>query len=231
MGVVDAVKVSEVFGPTLQGEGPNAGRPAAFLRLGGCNLQCTWCDTPWTWDASRYDLRVELADRTTDDLAAQLLAMGVDRLVVTGGEPLLQQRWLTDLLTEVAHAMPHVEVETNGTRTPEDELLPLVSQWNVSPKLAHAGQGAKALNAPALRALQRTGRAVWKFVVQTPRDLAEVDLIVRQHGLRDVWLMPLGTDADTLTGQLGWLCDAAIQRGWSVTPRLHVLAWGDTRGR
>jgi 7-carboxy-7-deazaguanine synthase len=52
--------VSEVFGPTIQGEGPHAGQRAAFVRLGGCNLTCTWCDTAYTWDARRYDLRAEL---------------------------------------------------------------------------------------------------------------------------------------------------------------------------
>ena len=51
--------LSEVFGPTFQGEGPHAGRRCAFVRLGGCNLSCEWCDTPYTWDATRYDLALE----------------------------------------------------------------------------------------------------------------------------------------------------------------------------
>lgn len=224
------MKVSEVFGPTLQGEGPNAGRPAAFLRLGGCNLQCSWCDTPYTWDASRFDLREQITERSTDDLAAQILAMGVDRLVVTGGEPLLQQRWLVELLEEIAHAVPHVEVETNGTRIPDTEVVAAVGQFNVSPKLAHAGQGDKAIIPGALRALQRTGKAAFKFVVATPGDLDEVDRVVASCGLSNVWLMPEGTDT-SIVDKIGWICDAAIERRWSVTIRLHVLAWGNERGR
>ena len=64
--------VAEVFGPTFQGEGPSAGRRAMFLRLGRCNLDCAWCDTPYTWDWSRFDPAVELHRRTVDDVMSEL---------------------------------------------------------------------------------------------------------------------------------------------------------------
>ena len=48
------LRVAEVFGPTFQGEGPSAGRRAAFIRLSGCGVGCTWCDEPQTWDWSRF---------------------------------------------------------------------------------------------------------------------------------------------------------------------------------
>jgi organic radical activating enzyme len=225
------VNVSEVFGPTLQGEGPSAGQPAAFLRLGGCNLACSWCDTPYTWDASRFDLREEITSTDDNTIAAQLLAMSVDRLVITGGEPLLQQRRLVQFLPEIAYAFPHVEIETNGTQAPDTDLLPLVEQFNVSPKLAHAGNGDKAIVPAVLRAFERTGKAVFKFVVATPADLCEVDQIVAESGLTDVWLMPEGTKPEVLADRLGWVCDAALKRGWSASSRLHILAWNDERGR
>lgn len=226
------MRISEVFGPTLQGEGVSAGRPAAFLRLGGCNLQCSWCDTPYTWDASRFDLRSEITEATTDELARRILAMRVDRLIITGGEPLLQERQLATLVDEISYAVPHIEIETNGTRrVTEAKLADGVERFTVSPKLAHAGQGERAYQSDTLREFQRSGKAVYKFVVNVPDDLTEVDKIVAECGLTDVWLMPQGTTTEAVTQNLGWLCDAAVERRWSVSTRLHILAWGDVRGR
>ena len=84
--------VSEVFGPTLQGEGPSAGQRAGFVRLGRCSLSCSWCDTPYSWDWKRYDPAVELRELAVGEVAASIRAMDVPMVVVTGGEPLLQQR-------------------------------------------------------------------------------------------------------------------------------------------
>ncbi len=64
--------ISEVFGPTLQGEGPSAGQAAAFVRLGACNLSCAWCDTAYTWNRDKFDLSRELSVMRTEDVA-QLL--------------------------------------------------------------------------------------------------------------------------------------------------------------
>ena len=56
----DELLVAEIFGPTWQGEGPSAGKVAAFVRLGLCDQACSWCDTPYTWDRACHDLRTEL---------------------------------------------------------------------------------------------------------------------------------------------------------------------------
>src|SRR4051794_5963800 len=95
--------VSEIFGPTWQGEGPSLGRRCGFVRLGRCNLACTWCDTPYTWDWERFDPAVELRRTPVDDILSQLDAMDVDMVVISGGEPMLQQRHLA-LLTQAVHA-------------------------------------------------------------------------------------------------------------------------------
>ena len=62
--------ISEIFGPTIQGEGKSIGQTASFIRLGGCNLHCVWCDTPYTWDAARYDLREELTKIDIREIAS-----------------------------------------------------------------------------------------------------------------------------------------------------------------
>lgn len=220
--------VSEVFGPTFQGEGPSIGRTAAFVRLGRCNLACTWCDTPYTWDWSRHDPAVELAERTVDDVLAEVDAMGpVELLVVTGGEPLLQQSRLVPLLRGATERGLRVEVETAGTLAPDDEVVALVDRFNVSPKLANSGNPAERRHRPeALRAFEATGKAVFKFVV---RDIGELDEVAA-FGVGPVWVMPEGIDAVVLTERMQALAPAVLARGWHLTPRLHVLLWGDRRG-
>ena len=189
-----------MFGPTFQGEGPSIGRRAGFVRLGRCNLDCSWCDTPYTWDWERYDPAEELRRSSVDDACcAQLDDMAPEIVVVTGGEPLLQQRRLVPLLEGCAARGWPVEIETNGTIVPDDRIVGLVGQWNVSPKLANSGVPYdKRVRPDALAALDATGKAAFKFVVTGVADLDEVADLVDAHGLEPVWVMPEGTDPTTL---------------------------------
>ena len=226
-----ALVVAEVFGPTFQGEGPSAGRLAMFVRLGRCNLDCSWCDTPYTWDWTRYDPTKELRERTVGDLVAELDGKGASLLVVTGGEPLLQQRRLQPLLAAGRDRGWRIEIETNGTIAPLPAVAALVDGWNVSPKLANSGVAPGRRDRPdALRALVRTGRAVGKFVVARAEDLDEVAAIVAASGLRNVWIMPEATDAAALTARLSELAPLVLARGWNLSNRLQVQLWGDARG-
>ena len=224
--------VSEVFGPTFQGEGPSVGRRAGFVRLGRCNLDCTFCDTAYTWDWERYDPAAELRHEAVAAVVAELEAMAPELVVVTGGEPLLQQRSLVPLAEQCRAREWGVEVETNGTRIPEPRLVDLVTQWNVSPKLANSGVAlADRIRPDVLAAFQATGRAVFKFVVASEDDLDEVASVVEGHSLAPVWVMPEGTDPATVLERSRRLADPVLRRGWNLTPRLHVLLWGDQRGR
>ena len=228
----DELVVSEVFGPTFQGEGPSVGRRAGFVRLGRCNLDCAWCDTPYTWDWDRYDPAVELRRTSVSSVLARLEAMAPEIVVVTGGEPLLQQRGLIPLVEGSAARGWPVEIETNGTIVPDDRMVGLVAQWNVSPKLANSGVAYdKRVRSDALAALRATGRAAFKFVVTEAADLDEVGALVDAHGMEPVWIMPEGTDATTCLARSRQLADPVLARGWNLTTRLHVLLWGDQRGR
>jgi 7-carboxy-7-deazaguanine synthase len=222
--------VSEIFGPTLQGEGPSAGRRAGFVRLGRCSLNCSWCDTPYSWDWKRYDPAAELRELPVGVVAASIEAMDVPMVVVTGGEPLLQQRAVVELL----RLLPGlgIEVETNGIHVAEADLVEHVDRFNVSPKLANAGiERSRRYKPDVLRAFQATGKATFKFVACEPSDLEEIDAIVADCDLTDVWVMPEGTDAPVLVARGQRLADAVVARGWQLTPRLHILLWGDERGR
>ena len=89
------MQVNEIF-KSIQGEGPNFGKPAIFLRTAQCNLKCTWCDTKYTWDWKNYDFSKEVKEMTIDEVKDAITELEIKHLVITGGEPLLQQDDLAD---------------------------------------------------------------------------------------------------------------------------------------
>jgi 7-carboxy-7-deazaguanine synthase len=231
--------VSEVFGPTFQGEGRSLGQRVGFVRLGTCNLDCgrgpgaTWaCDTAYTWDWEHYNPAAELMVRSVDDIVAELTAMGVSGLVITGGEPLVQQRRLMPLLAAAARRGWAVEVETNGTIAPLPEVAELVSQFNVSPKVQGSGvPAALALRPRALAAFLATGKSVFKFVASSAAELDDIGDVVARCRLAPVMIMPAGTEAEQMIRVARELADPVLARGWDLTIRLHVLLWGNERAR
>lgn len=235
---------AEIFA-SLQGEGPSLGRPSTFVRLSRCNLACHWCDTAYTWRFTgdnrphRDDLAFERqANQLVLDeaeVADRILALSPRRLVVTGGEPLLQGPALARMVAAVKHAQPgfHVEIETNGSVAPAPALDALVDQYNVSPKLAHSGNPAElALVPERLTEWAAKPHAFFKFVVADPADLAEVAGLQATYGIpgERLFVMPEGTDSAILRARSKWLAEAALDAGWRFTDRLHIHLYGDTRG-
>lgn len=226
------LRISEVFS-SLQGEGPSSGAPCVFVRLALCNLRCSWCDTKYTWDFERYSYADEVTEVPVAQLAAELTAAPEQRVVLTGGEPLLQQAGLARLL-QLIPASVAVEVETNGTLAPDEALLARVDQWNVSPKLAHAGDAlARRLRPAALAALAASTRAYLKFVVRGAADMAELDALVEQLGWprERVFLMPEATSAAEHADRAPEIAALCQAHGYRFSARLHVLLWGGERGR
>lgn len=223
----------EIFA-SLQGEGPSAGRPSVFVRLSRCNLACAWCDTAYTWRFSGPGAFERSANQVTlseADTAARVLAFNGNRLVVTGGEPLLQSPALAKLLARLPAI--HVEIETNGTVAPPPALDALVDQYNVSPKLAHSGNPAHlALIPERLTAFAADPRAFFKFVIATPGDVAEVLALAATYAIpRDrLFLMPEGTDSATIRTRTRWLAEICTREGLRLSDRLHIHLYGDTRG-
>lgn len=220
--------VNEIFGPTIQGEGKSIGTPTMFLRLGGCNLSCVWCDTAYSWDWTRYDPRTELHPMTIDQIMWRLANQPLKHLVITGGEPLLQQKHLFTL-TQLLHKKGwFTEIETAGTIVPH--TTELAKQFNVSPKLAHSGNpNHKRLNPIALETFVLSNRANFKFVVQDNGDWHEIDDLVSQFKLNPVYIMPEGTDTQVLDDRIHSIVKETIARGYILTPRLHIQLYGKKR--
>jgi 7-carboxy-7-deazaguanine synthase len=238
--VTGTLPISEIFGPTIQGEGPSAGWLAAFIRLGGCNLTCNRCDTPYTWDGKRYDLRAELTATTAADILAALPPAPL--VVITGGEPTLYQREPAMVELVQCLVVDHdVEVETNGTRVPDHALHRWFNlRFNVSPKLAgpmSVDPEFKRIVPAALEAyadLARRGQATFKFVVHQRYDLDAVAALAERYHIAPhaIWCMPEGANAAAMIVNAQRIADAVIDAGFNLTLRQHLLLWPDTdRGR
>lgn len=230
----DALLVAEIFGPTLQGEGPSAGQQAVFVRLSRCNLTCSWCDTPETWDVSRFDLSSWARRMTAEQVWAEVTTRGTGLVVFTGGEPLLQQGRLAWLAAMCQATGRRTEIETNGTVAPTAAMLGAGCRFNVSVKLSNSGAPAEQrIRAGAIRELVSSGRAVFKFVVTSAADLEEIAQLQCQHGIPQerIWVMPEGTTSSDVLDRMRKLADLVIDRGWHLSPRLHTLLWDNARGR
>ena len=230
----------EIFA-SVQGEGPSAGTPVAFLRLSRCNLACLWCDTAYTWhfegdnrphrSGESFDRKANQLELDEADVAARIAALGQNRLVITGGEPLMQAGKLAEMLKHLPDM--RVEIETNGTIDPPGSLDIRVDQYNVSPKLSHSGNPADlALKPDMLDRWATDERAFFKFVVAEPGDVDEVRKLVKTHMIPParVFLMPEGTDSETLRTREEWLVPLCMEHGFRLSDRLHIHLFGDTRG-
>ena len=203
-----------------------------FIRLSRCNLTCGWCDTKYTWDWTKFDPRKEAHRASAAELATWALNRAAELVVITGGEPLLQQQALVPLVSRLVAGGKRVEFETNATIAPAEGLLIEGVRFNCSPKLAHSGVAEEKRIVPgALRAFSECGRSVFKFVVERVEDLDEVAAVVDRFALSPVYIMPEGTTVEGLLTRTRELADEIPKRGWRLTSRTHILAFGDRRGR
>lgn len=235
---------------TLQGEGVSAGLPAVFVRSALCNLHCRWCDTDHTWnfegtpwahdkDADpgyRKHRKAEVTlELPTAEIVARVAAFPCRRVVLTGGEPLLQQDGWLEVIAGLRALDPgyRFEVETNGTRLPSPAFLAAADQFNVSPKLANSGMDERLRIVPeVLAAFAAEPKAWFKFVARDEADLAAIGTFAARFAIEPerVLVMPEGRDAATLDRHAAAIAAGCIARGWRFCDRLHVRLWGDRRG-
>jgi len=226
------VKIAEIF-YSIQGEGVLLGVPSVFVRTSGCNLRCTWCDTPYTsWQPEGRNMAIE-------DVASEVAQFPASHVVVTGGEPMISPA-IVELTNTLRQAGLHITVETAGTFF----AAVACDLMSISPKLSNstprdrdggrwAAQHDRLRYQPdVLKRLTAEYAYQLKFVVSVKGDLEEIEQMTAElRAPRDrVVLMPEGIDPDVLRERGMWLAEICKATGYRYSPRLHVDLWGDKRG-
>jgi 7-carboxy-7-deazaguanine synthase len=244
---ISNLKVSEIF-DSIQGEGPSTGTPSIFLRLSTCNLKCSWCDTKYTWDWENYDINKEIKEMDVEGVVKRINHFSkLSNIVITGGEPLLQQDKLVLLLTllkttnrenEINYGPYRIEIESNGTIMPQNELVKLIDQWNISPKTSNSLNEIQGINlekfySKSLPYFRNLENAFFKFIVDKPEDIKEIDELIKKYELpnKRVILMPQATTKEDLLKKSMWLEEFAKENGYTMSTRLHVLLWENQRAK
>ena len=207
------------------------GTPSTFVRLALCNLRCRWCDTKYTWDWDHYNYEEEVTFMSTPQLIASIRERSAKNLVLTGGEPLFQQKQLAPILGQLKPDYT-IETETAGTIAPSDELLQSVDLWNVSPKLENSANSQSRRRRPqVLRQFAAIRNSFFKFVIQEAEDLDEVLSLVRHFSISPsrVFLMPEATDRSELDRKSRWLAPLCALHQFRLSYRLQVALWGNKR--
>lgn len=200
------MKISEIF-ESIQGEGPWIGYPTVFVRLHGCNLNCSFCDTRYSKEGgyTEYDPR---------ELANSILERRSNFIVFTGGEPTLQMDELKITIGAIRKGDPlkSIAIETNGTQEFDSTLFDVVV---VSPKsMAVVARWSSVPN------------VYMKFLASDEHD---VENVRRQMGMNIFsnvpYIMPIGVDAEGIKSTSKVLVNSIIANGLDVilSPRLHVL--------
>lgn len=204
--------ISEIF-YSIQGEGFSIGKPAVFLRLGGCNLKCTWCDSKYTWEGFKK--------MNIEQVLKEVKKYPCKHLVITGGEPALQQKDLGNLFNKLKDY--YIEIETNGSIGLK--INKFIEQINCSPKLNSSG------NPPYPLKVKPSKKTYYKFVVAEKKDLKEINGYIKLNKIpkEKVYLMPEGVNKKIVQERSEWLVEKCMKEGYNFSPRLHIMLYGNKR--
>lgn len=227
--------ISEIF-HSLQGEGSLIGVPSAFIRTSGCNLRCSWCDTPYaSWNPEGKQMSV-------DEIVGTVELYAVQHVVLTGGEPMIAPQ-ISDLASELKVLGYHITIETAGTVAPGGIACDLASLspklLNSAPdKLVHAAwhkrHEAERWKPAVISQWVKNYDYQLKFVISQASDLEEVEGMLGKTGCEiprhKVHLMPEARTPEALRAKAGWLAELCKKRGYRYAHRLHLDLWGARRG-
>jgi 7-carboxy-7-deazaguanine synthase len=238
---VGTFPVIEIFGPTIQGEGSEAGVPCSFVRFGGCDYRCGWCDSMFAVDPA--EVRANAEQLTVDQITSRLdsLAGNPDWVVISGGNPALLQ--LGPLVSELKSRDKKVAIESQGSLW--KAWLGTVDRLTVSPKPPSSGMDTERHRAQFERFMEaaivaNAAAVVLKIVCFDEIDLSWAREVAACHPSVPLYLSagtPIPSPPDLLgavAARFRWLSesvatDPTLARA-RVLPQLHVVAWGDARG-
>jgi 7-carboxy-7-deazaguanine synthase len=230
------MRISEIF-HSIQGEGELTGVPSVFVRTSGCNLRCSWCDTPYaSWNPEGDEMPVEA-------VVERVLSYPCHHVVLTGGEPMVA-KGIHDLASRLRAVGKHITIETAGTIAPGGIACDLAS---LSPKLSNSTPSPELVGTAWVERHEKTRfhpeiLREWldsypfqlKFVVSDESQLTEIrQLLVsldRSIPSCKTLLMPEGVTVEALESRGKWLIDACKQHGFRFCQRLHIDLFGNTRG-
>ncbi|MCF6433637.1 7-carboxy-7-deazaguanine synthase QueE [Leisingera sp. MMG026] len=233
-----SLRIAEIFGPTIQGEGALIGEPTVFVRAGGCDYRCSWCDSMHAVDsANRHDWAVMTPEEVMGEV--RRLSGGKPLTVsISGGNPAIQ-----DFAPVIAYGKTEgyrFACETQGSVSKPwfGDLDTLV----LSPKPPSSGERVdwKAFDL-CLEAAKGCGQTVMKIVIFDDKDYAWAKAAAERHPGLPLYLQPgnpevdpsLPVDLNQATDRLLWLIEKVTGDRWftpRVLPQLHVLVWGNKRG-
>lgn len=214
----------------MQGEGVLMGMPSVFVRTSGCNLRCSWCDTPYTsWHPEGDDM-------TIDAIVEKVRSYSPVRYVVlTGGEPMIAPG-IVELSQRLRALGMHITIETAGT-----VFAPVACDlMSISPKLGNstpegtfrAQHERLRLQPEVLRKLTAAYDYQLKFVIARDFDLAEAKIVAEMVDAppEKILLMPEGVTEEAMRERGVRVAELCKQTGYRFSPRLHVHLYGNKRG-
>jgi len=232
------LRIAEIFGPTIQGEGALIGEPTVFVRTGGCDYRCSWCDSLHAVDSAyRHTWQAMGSDAVWAEV--QRLSKGKPLTVsLSGGNPAIQD---FAPLIALGHGTGYrFACETQGSISKPwfADLDTLV----LSPKPPSSGETVDwAAFEGCLQAARGAGTIVMKIVIFDETDYAWAQQTAEKYPNLPLFLQPgnlevdpaVAVDPQVLADKLLWLVDKAMQDSWfapRILPQLHVLLWGNKRG-
>lgn len=233
----------------VQGEGKTIGKPMIFTRMSMCNLNCTWCDTYYTWNfddvkrknphrsAPMVNREEYILQMSINDVVSTIYNLPTHNVNFTGGEPTIQQKDLLEVirLLRSFDRNYYFETETNGTLLFNKDYLEALNQINCSPKLKSSGNLDQARDRPAvIKQIKESGKAIFKFVVTQDNHTSDIMEIKQWQESNDipndiVYLMPEGTEKQKIIDGTRFLIDKFACQGYSISTRLQIICYDNKR--
>lgn len=209
------ILVNETFF-SIQGEGPEIGMPAIFIRLQGCNIEpkCTFCDSSYSW--------CEGKEMTYEELYNEISKYDCNKIIITGGEPTMQIeaiKGFEEYCWNEKKEMYKHSLETNGLI--DNEYMYEFDLVMVSPK-------KQQYNIDVLRIIDMKPNTYFKFVYD--KDLW-FEKIIEELNLSDdkIYIMPEGKTKEEQEKNMEEVIEYCKKKNYIFSPRLHILIWSDRR--